>query len=33
MSGRLNANSQAIETTLMEWNSMPSPTLLRQQPL
>jgi hypothetical protein len=29
----LKANGQAIETTLMEWSSIPSPTLLRQEPL
>lgn len=29
----LSANDQAVETTLMEWNSIPSPTLLHQEPL
>ena len=29
----LSAHGDHIETTLMEWNSIPSPTLLRQQPL
>ena len=33
MSAWLSANGQAIETTLMEWTSMPSPALLRQEPL
>ena len=33
MSAWLSAKGQAIETTLMEWNSIPSPTLLRQEPL
>ena len=33
MSAWLSANGQEIETTLMEWSSMPSPTLLRQEPL
>jgi hypothetical protein len=33
MNAWLSANGQAIETTLMEWNSIPSPTLLRQEPL
>ena len=31
MSARLSANGQEIEKTLMEWSSMPSPTLLRQE--
>ena len=29
----LTANGEAIETTLMEWSSIPSPALLRQEPL
>jgi hypothetical protein len=33
MNAWLKANGQAMETTLMEWTSMPSPTLLRQEPL
>jgi hypothetical protein len=33
MSAWLSAHGDHIETTLMEWNSIPSPTLLRQQPL
>jgi hypothetical protein len=33
MSAWLSANGQAIETKLMEWSSIPSPTLLRQEPL
>lgn len=33
MSAWLSANGQAIETTLLEWSSVPSPTLLRQEPL
>jgi hypothetical protein len=33
MSEWLSAKGQAIETTLMEWNSIPSPALLRQEPL
>ncbi len=33
MSAWLKANGQAMETTLMEWSSIPSPTLLRQEPL
>jgi hypothetical protein len=31
MSAWLSANGQEIEKTLMEWSSMPSPTLLRQE--
>jgi hypothetical protein len=31
MSSWLSANGQEIEKALMEWNSMPSPTLLRQE--
>jgi hypothetical protein len=33
MSAWLSANGQAIEMTLLEWSSVPSPTLLRQEPL
>jgi hypothetical protein len=33
MSAWLSANGPAIETTLMAWSSIPSPTLLRQEPL
>jgi len=33
MSAWLGANGEAIETALMEWSSIPSPTLLRQDPL
>jgi hypothetical protein len=33
MSAWLSAHGEEIETTLMEWSSMPSPTLLRQEPL
>jgi hypothetical protein len=33
MNAWLKANGQAMETTLMEWNSIPSPALLRQEPL
>ena len=33
MSAWLSAHGDHIETTLMEWNSIPSPTLLRQEPL
>ena len=33
MTAWLSANGQAIETTLMEWSSIPSPALLRQEPL
>jgi hypothetical protein len=31
MSSWLSANGQEIEKALMEWNSMPSPTLLRRE--
>jgi hypothetical protein len=33
MSAWLSAHGDHIETTLMQWNSIPSPTLLRQEPL
>lgn len=33
MNAWLRANGQAIETTLLEWTSTPSPALLRQEPL
>jgi hypothetical protein len=33
MNAWLKANGQAMETTLMEWSSIPSPDLLRQEPL
>ncbi len=33
MEAWLSTHGQAIETTLMEWNSIPSPALLRQEPL
>lgn len=33
MSAWLSANGQEIEKALMEWSSMPSPTLLRQERL
>jgi hypothetical protein len=33
MNAWLKANGQAMETTLMEWTSAPSPALLRQEPL
>jgi hypothetical protein len=33
MNAWLKANGQAIETTLMEWTSAPSPALLRQEPI
>jgi hypothetical protein len=33
MSAWLSAHGEAIETTLMEWSSAPSPALLRQEPL
>ena len=33
MSAWLRAHGQAVETTLMEWTSVPSPALLRQEPL
>ena len=33
MSAWLSANGQAIETKLLEWSSIPSPALLRQEPL
>jgi len=33
MSAWLSANGQAIKTTVLEWSSIPSSTLLRQEPL
>jgi hypothetical protein len=33
MNAWLKANGQAMETTLLEWSSIPSPALLRQEPL
>ena len=33
MNAWLRAHGQAVETTLMEWTSAPSPALLRQEPL
>lgn len=33
MNAWVKANGQAMETKLMEWSSIPSPTLLRQEPL
>jgi hypothetical protein len=33
MSAWLRANGEEVEKALLEWNSMPSPTSLRQEPL
>ena len=33
MSAWLSANGEEVEKALLEWNSMPSPTSLRQEPL
>jgi hypothetical protein len=33
MSAWLKANGEEVEKALLEWNSMPSPALLRQEPL